>query len=99
MSSLVVDGILSELSTIRELSSLKTKSFEDDIESAAYNEGITELNAEFIEDVESDTDSDSIEPDDEMDREYNAMDKPRQSDRSEPVSYFPYFIVCAFCVT
>jgi hypothetical protein len=49
------------------------------MESTAYNEGITELNAEFDEDVESDTDSESIEPDDEMEKEYNVSQLEEKS--------------------
>ncbi len=59
--------------------SLRLKSFEEDMESTAYNEGITELNAEFDEDVESDTDSESIEPDDEMEKEYNVSQLEEKS--------------------
>jgi hypothetical protein len=59
--------------------SSRLKSFEEDMESTAYNEGITELNAEFDEDVESDTDSESIEPDDEMEKEYNVSQLEEKS--------------------
>ena len=55
---------------MNSIANIESTTVTEDID--GYNEGITELNAEFIDGcIESDSDNESIEPDELFDRDYD----------------------------